>query len=145
MKKFDVLPHTADFKIRVFGNTLAELFANACIGMFSGVGFQSELCTKKNNEIVCTDLPNQHEIRLTASDREILLVDFLSEALYLSDVHNEAYLAIDMHTFSDTSVHATVRGVPVTRFDLEIKAVTFHDLSIEKTDIGWQAEIVFDI
>jgi len=145
MKQFDILPHTADFKIRVYGKTMSELFINACIGMFSGVGPQSELCTKKNTEVICTDLPKQHEIKITASDREMLLVDFLSEALYLSDVHNEAYLAVDMHVCSDTSLQATLRGVPVSRFDLEIKAVTYHDLKIKNTDTGWQADIVFDI
>ena len=145
MKRFDILPHTADFKIRVYGKTLPELFANACIGMFSGIGPQSKLCTKQGTEIVCSKLPQQHKIEIKAMDKEMLLVDFLSEALYLSDVHNEAYLAVDMHAFTQTSLQATLYGVKVTRFDLEIKAVTYHDLIIIENDAGWQTEIVFDI
>ncbi len=145
MKRFDILPHTADFKIRVYGKTLQKLFANACIGMFTSAGPQSEFCKQKNTELECVTLPQKHDIKVLSIDKEMLLVDFLSEALYLSDVHNEAYLAVDMHMWSETSLHATVRGVKVTRFDIEIKAVTYHDLTIQKTLDGWSVDIVFDI
>lgn len=145
MKRFDILPHTADFKIRVYGTTLPELFANACIGMFSCIGPQSKLCTQQGAEIICSTLPEQRTVEIKAMDKEMLLVDFLSEALYLSDVHNEAYLAVDMHAFTQTSLQAALHGVKVTRFDLEIKAVTYHDLAITDNDAGWQVDIVFDI
>lgn len=145
MKQFDIVSHTADFQLRVYGQTLPKLFINACMGMFSCIGFHSELCSKKDDQIICSDLPQQHELEIKAIDKEMLLVDFLSEALYLSDVHNEAYWAVDIHTFIETYMQATLYGVKVTRFDLEIKAVTYHDLAIKKTDIGWQVDIVFDI
>jgi SHS2 domain-containing protein len=34
MKKFEILEHKADLKIRVFGKTKEELFENAMLGMF---------------------------------------------------------------------------------------------------------------
>ena len=145
MRRFDILPHTADFKIRVYGKTLQELFANACIGMFTGAGFQSDLCKQNNTEFECVTLSQNRNIKIVAIDKEMLLVDFLSEVIYLSDVHNEAYLEVDMHTWSETSLHATVHGVKVIRFDIEIKAVTYHGLAIQKRSDGWQVDIVFDI
>lgn len=145
MKQFEVLSHTADLKIRVYGKTLSELFEHACVAMFAAVGFQSDFCTKENGTFVCSPVPQEHDIQITAMNKEMLLVDFLSEALYLCDVHNEAYVAVTMKRFSETSLHALVHGVKIKRFDLEIKAVTYHDLNFRKTADGWSVDIVFDI
>ncbi|MDR3550342.1 MAG: archease, partial [Candidatus Babeliales bacterium] len=85
-------------------------------------------------------------VQVRSIDRESLLVDFLSELLYLSDVNNEAYLAADIHQLTDTYIKATVYGVKITGFQVvEIKAVTYHDLHITDVDGVWQADIVFDI
>jgi SHS2 domain-containing protein len=145
-KDFELLPHTADIKIRVFGNTLKELFANALSGMFQAIGPHAPTCTTVNERLTCPELPAHHEITIDSPDREALLVDFLSEALYLSDVYNQAYVRAEIHELTDTHLSATIYGVQVTGFDVvEIKAVTYHDLYIEQIDNRWQAEIVFDI
>jgi len=145
-KDFESLSHTADIKIRAYGSTLKELFRNALIGMFQTIGPQSRACRQENDRLVCDDLPEHHEIEVTASDRELLLVDFLSEAIYLSDVYNQAYLDVEIHELHDTRVHATLRGITIDGFEVvEIKAVTYHDLSVKQVDGVWQADIVFDI
>lgn len=145
MKQFDILPHTADFKIRVYGKTREELFKHACIGMFSVMGFSSPFCVKKNNTYICSSFPQSHTISITGLDYEMLLVNFLSEALYLADVYNEAYLDSTLHAFSENMVQATLFGVRVERFDLEIKAVTYNELVIKQEADTWQVDIVFDI
>lgn len=146
MEIFIQLPHTADIKIRVFGQTKAALFEHAVVGMFQVIGPHAHGCSIKNNMLVCPALPNIHEIELEASDIESLLVDFLSQAWWLSDVYNEAYLDADVQLISDTHLKATLRGLKITGFDVvEIKAVTYHDLRIEQINGQWQADIVFDI
>ena len=97
MIDFEILPHTADIKIRAYGKTKKELFCNALIGMFQAVRPIVPECSVKNNRVVCPSLPERHEVEITASDEESLLVDFLSEALYLSDVYNQAYLDVIIH------------------------------------------------
>jgi protein archease len=145
-KDFQVIDHTADLKIRVFGSSKKELFRNALIGMFQSIGPQSSTCTYQNNRIVCPELPITHQIRLTSLDCNVLLIDFLSEALYLSDIYNEAYLDVDIEELSDTSINAIVHGIKVGGFEVvEIKAVTFHDLNIMQINGMWQTDIVFDI
>src|SRR5437016_10506495 len=96
-KDFELISHTADLKIRVYGKTLAEFFRNAVIGMFQSIGPQSKNCKVINERLVCQELPQMHQIELNSSDLPSLLVDFLSEALYLSDVNNEAYLDAKIH------------------------------------------------
>lgn len=146
MEIYKQLPHTADIKIRAFGATKEELFIHALIGMFQVIGPHAKGCSTINGFLICPDLPKVHEIDVSSPDIESLLVDFLSYAWWLSDVYNEAYLAGEVHEFSDTHIKATVRGVAITGFDVvEIKAVTYHDLQIKEIDGHWEADIVFDI
>ena len=146
MIDFEILPHTADIKIRAYGKTKKELFRNALIGMFQVIHPIAPECSVKNDRVVCSALPERHEIELTASDEESLLVDFLSEALYLSDVYNQAYLDVIVHECTDRNISATLCGVNVTGFEVvEIKAVTYHELEIKQHNDVWQVDIVFDI
>lgn len=146
IKDFEALPHTADIKIRVYGQTLADLFCNALIGMFQTVGPQSDACKVIDERLVCSSLPERHEIEIQSHDIETLLVDFLSHALYLSDVNNEAYLDATIHMISPTHIKATLQGIKIRGFAVvEIKAVTYHDLYVKQIEGEWQAEIVFDI
>lgn len=145
-KDFEQVSHTADLKIRVYGKTLADLFRNAVIGMFQSIGPQVPGCRVENERLVCDQLTVKHDIEVASIDLEALLVDFLSEALYLSDVYNEAYLDAKIHKVNDKSIQATLYGVKVTGFEVvEIKAVTYHELKIEQVEGLWQADIVFDI
>lgn len=146
MKDFELLPHTADIKVRVYGATLADFFHNAVVGMFQAVGPIIEGARAENERVVCTQLPIQRAVHVASIDLVSLLVDFLSEALYLSDVHNEAYLDATIHTVSETEISATLHGAPVKGFQVvELKAVTYHDLQVQQIDGVWQADIVFDI
>jgi SHS2 domain-containing protein len=146
VKDFEQLPHTADIKIRVFGKNLKDLFKHALIGMFQVIRPIAPECSEQNDRIVCKELPEKRVIELSSIDSAALLVDFLSEALYLSDVHNEAYLDATIHELNDTHIQATVHGVKVTGFQVvELKAVTYHDLHIKKIHDEWQTDIVFDI
>ena len=148
-KTFEQLSHTADIKIRVYGHTISDFFRHAVMGMFQSIGPVASTasgCKKEGDLLICPDLDKKHTIAITAIDLESLLVDFLSEVLYLSDVHNEAYLDAIIDSVDHTSIQATVLGIGVTGFEVvEIKAVTYHGLEIKQIDGVWQADIVFDI
>jgi SHS2 domain-containing protein len=145
-KDFEQLPHTADIKIRVFGTTLKDLFKHALVGMFQVIRPIVIGCTIEKDRVVCRLLPEQRTVEVSSIDIPALLVDFLSEALYLSDVHNEAYLDATIHHLNETHIKATLYGVKVTGFQVvELKAVTYHDLQVKQVRGQWQADIVFDI
>ena len=146
IKKFELLPHTADLKIRVYGNDLKELFANAVVAMFQSIHPIAPECSYQNDLLVCPQLPETRHVAINSIDLNNLLVDFLSEALYLSDVHDEAYLAVTVEQMTEKSIKATLHGVSITGFEVvEIKAVTYSELEIKKVDDTWYADIVFDI
>jgi len=134
MKKFEILEHKADLKIRVFGRDLKELFLNAMVGMFEEAGYESE-----GEEI-------KREIKISSLDLPSLLVDFLSEVLYLCEVNREVYHKVLFKNLTEKELKGILIGKPLKRMGVHIKAVTYHDLDIhQKEDKTWQATILFDI
>jgi|ERR1700733_1505122 len=145
-KDFELLPHTADLKIRVYGKNLQELFTHALIGMFNAMKPNAVGCEYQNDRLVCKGWPITRAVDVQAADTVSLLVDFLSYALYLSDANNEAYGAVTIQALTENHIVAQLHGVPITGFgESEIKAVTYHDLVISRHRDMLQADIVFDI
>lgn len=133
---YELLSHTADFKLKVYGNTLQELFANALKAMFEICEPKKQIPLKKVEQI----------IQLNSSNYKFLLVEFLSECLYFSDAYNEIFDDIKIENLTENNIKAKIYGYKIDGFNgPEIKAVTYHDVSLEKQDNIWQAIIVFDI
>ena len=56
-KDFEILPHTADLKIRVYGDNLQMLFCNAVKGMFESIRPLGSGCEWKGDRLWCEELP----------------------------------------------------------------------------------------
>lgn len=135
MKKFEILEHKADLKIRVFGKNKQEIFLNAVLAM--------QECMEPETGDLKSEI---RKIKVDSPDLNVLLVDFLSEVLYLIQVNKEIYKAVKFKEFSDTAIKAELLGKKAERFGLDIKAVTHHQLAIrQKADSSFEAEIIFDI
>lgn len=132
---YELLPHTADIKVRITGKTLQELFAHALYAMFA--------CIKPhytNDQVV------EQKLEVFSHNQESLLIDFLSDCLYLCDVHKQAYSDVIFDTFTEKHLVCRLKGKPIQGFEItEIKAVTRHNFSLQKTANGYEATIVFDI
>lgn len=140
MKKFEVFEHTADVGIRAFGKDLNEAFENAALGMFNII-----------TDLKRVEVIGEYEIVLDGSDIEQMLVDWLSELLYIHTVKQIM--------FSDFKV-AIEEGEGIWRlkglasgenyneqkhlYNTEIKAVTHHILEIKKNK-GYTVQVLFDI
>ena len=134
MKKYEILEHKADLRIRAFGKDFKELFENAMIGMFESAKYEGEGRKIKK------------EIKVSSLDFPSLLVDFLSEVLYLSEVNQEIYDKIQFKKFTEKNLEGTLLGKKLKRIGVVIKGVTYHDLQVhQKKDKTWQATILFDI
>jgi len=131
-----MLEHTADVRIFVQGDSLEELFLDAVYGMME------ILKPKVDNQKQGT----QRAITLEAVDITALLIDFLNEVLLASQIYKEAYNKVIFKTLSLRSLEAILRGVAVRSFDEDIKAVTYHEAEIRRTEDGkWETMIIFDI
>ncbi len=133
--KYEVLEHTADVGLRVYGTTLEQLFEHAALGMF-------DLMT----DVDVVKARGEVEIRVEAPDIESLLVDWLTELLYIHEVEN-VFLSRFEVSIEDLSLKATARGESVdpSRHPLEllIKAVTFHMIEVNAKE-GY-AVVIFDV
>jgi len=132
------LPHTADLAWRLWGASLPELFENA------GCALSATLTDRRYLRRRAI-----REVRLTAGDREGLLVDWLNHLLYLFDL--DGFLGRDFQVVSltDERLEAIVTG---ESFDPDrhpertgVKAATFHQLKIFPVKDGWQATVVLDL
>jgi SHS2 domain-containing protein len=138
IKPYQILEHTADLKIKAFGRDLPELFSNALKGMFESI-------RRRELEVGSRKLETRRKIKIKSPDLESLLVDFLSEALYLSDINDEAYFEAEFDKLTEKELNGEIRGAKVRNFKEEIKAVTYHGLEIKKRNKIWEATVLFDI
>jgi SHS2 domain-containing protein len=130
---FEELEHGADSALRVRGADWKALLTNAALGMFS-------LMADWEN----SPFSAQREIRVSAIDRETLLVDWLNELLYLHELEGVVYTDFEILSASPEALQAVARGTDHWHARTAVKAATFNDLSIEKTVEGYAATIVFD-
>jgi SHS2 domain-containing protein len=136
MGHYRVLPHTADTAIEVVAPSLSDLIATAARAMFA---------------LMYGDLPAEgpHEVatRIPVVPQAELVVDALSELLFLGEVSDLAFGDVAV-TLTEAELSLRARGVALESTELvgpPIKAVTYHDLAVERSDDGWRATIVFDV
>ena len=136
MKKYEILEHKADLKIRFFGRTKEELFESAMLGMFEAANYEPATDKKQLTT----------KIKISSLDLPSLLVDFLSEVLYLAETKKEVYQKVKFKKFSKNIIEAELIGKKLKRMGVNIKAATYHQLDVlQKKGGNWEATIVFDI
>jgi SHS2 domain-containing protein len=133
---FEEISHTADIKIRVRALTLEDLFSetfNALMQVMYG--------TSRKGGIV-------KEITVESPDNESLLLDFLSEVLFVSEVESLVFFnaSISIH---GSRLTAELSGEP---FDpirhaggSEVKGISYSGLSIIHDANGYMLDIIFDV
>jgi SHS2 domain-containing protein len=79
-------------------------------------------------------------------DYESLLINFLSEALYLSAVNKVVYERVVFTNFSLEKASGVLGGYAISKFNnSEIKAVTHHGVNIQRVNNILQTTILFDV
>jgi len=140
-KGYEYLEHTADAKFRAYGMTLEEAFQNAGVAMFN-VMINTGTITDEVSE----------KIELTSEDLDGLLVDWLSELLYLFEVEQVVFGKFKIGGITEMngnySLSAIAYGESLDlsrhKFDTEVKAVTYNSLKVEETMDGWVVQVVVD-
>ncbi|BBO75726.1 protein archease [Desulfosarcina widdelii] len=135
---YQLLDHTADLRVRIIGESKAELFQNA------GLTLADLICdpdTLASTQTVSIDV--------IGDDPADLMVNFLRELLYLWTGKEKLVKMVSILDVSDTALTASIA---VANYDSqnhtilnEIKAVTYHQIAVEPIEDGWQATVVFDI
>jgi len=144
-KKYEFLSHLADAKFRAYGRTLEEVLANAALAMVS-LMWESEQIRPIRKEA----------IKVEASSLEQLTVKFLTEFLYLLDVKSFLLAKVESIKVEEAQkdgrklyrLEAEVAGDNISpEYEIYglVKAVTYNEMKIEKTDGLWVLEVVVDM
>ena len=135
---FEHFDHTADMGLRIRAATHAELLKPAGEALYAAIG-----------DLMAGESVDSIEFNLSGQDAAGLLRDYLTELLHLFECKHEMATAVDVLKFDDQALQATVAlaGVDFDRSDLrrEVKAITYHELSIDKIEGGYEATLIVDI
>jgi SHS2 domain-containing protein len=138
MPPFEVLEHTADIGFRAWGGSQADLFENSACALLSIAA--GELAAAGTETV---------PVQLSAADPESLLVDWLSEILYLFDADRLAPARFQVDAITTTSLRARISGEPRDParhpWRLIVKAITYHQIEVAQRNGRWEAQVFLDI
>jgi SHS2 domain-containing protein len=139
VQRYRILEHTADVGFEAQGRTLAEVFRNAGLALMSLI-------------IDPVSVRPMHFVTIPAEarDSEGLLVNWLSEILYLQDAEGWLFSVFNVDELTEHKILGTGQGERYNRdrhhFKLLVKAITYHQLVLEKKAEGyWRAQVYVDI
>ncbi len=137
-KRFEILDHTADIGLIIYGEDLKVLFENAGEAFFHLI---TDLKRVRPRE--------ERRIELKGESLERLMVDWLNELLYLHEVENLLFKTFWVEAVSEEGLKARVRGegFEAGRHVIKtgVKAVTHHQIQVKKEDGGWRAQVIVDL
>ncbi len=133
---YEEIAHTADVCLRVRAETLEALYVTAAQGMFDLMRWRP----------AGPERPVRESLSLEAADLETLLVDWLSELLYLAERHGARWATFGLAFTAPTALAAQVEGTTGWVPERIVKAVTYHGLRLARADDGfWETVITFDV
>jgi SHS2 domain-containing protein len=134
---YHLLEHTADMGLEAQGCSLADLFEQTALGLLEILGAEQVGCQE------------ERLLELSGYDIEELLVNWLSELLYLLEGQSFLPAAVIVEAATRQELRARVLGETYDpdrhRLAREIKAVTYHQLQVEEEDGWWRVRIYVDL
>lgn len=139
MGRFEILEHTADVGIRAEAVDLPGVFEQATLGLLDIVGTWAP--RREETEHVDVDIE--------ADDAGALLVDWLGEVLYVGDARDAVVTSLALTEVTSRRAAGRLGIAPRDEAAYEggtqVKAITYHRLSVEQTGDGWSATVYVDV
>lgn len=138
MKKYRLLDHTADIGLEAWGDTKEEALAGTVEAMFDLIVDNESVSAREEKKIAAGGV-----------DTSDMLINLLREALYLFNGKSWLCKICEIMEMNEEKISARLLGEPYDKkkhqLKMEIKAVTYHTLKIEKRENGWRARVIFDV
>ena len=130
--------HTADLGLLISGVDLRDLFANAAYALFD------QLCESSPKESSVERL-----MEIGGEDLPDLLINWLRELLYFWNGEQLLLQKVFVKAVTERHLRATIVLFPHDplrhRILAEIKAVTYHQVRVDKVPNGWEARVILDV
>ncbi|MFY9588775.1 MAG: archease [Actinomycetota bacterium] len=131
---YRVLEHTADIGIEATAPDIPALFSEA-VRATAAVILDAEPPAGANDDPVAVD----------ADDVETLLAELLTEALWRFESTGALPVAAELEVSGTTAAGTFQTVLAVSLGGPAIKAVTYHQLSVERIGDEWRARVYFDV
>ena len=131
--KFKFVEHTADVGVEAYGESLEETFINAALGLFE---IMTDTSKVEEKEV--------REIKAKGEDLKSLLYDFLEQFLILHDSENLIFTKVVVKITNNELIGKVWGDVfDSTKHEdrTQVKAITYHDMSIEDKKIFYLVDI----
>ncbi|MFN2587880.1 MAG: archease [Actinomycetota bacterium] len=140
MARFEILEHTADVGIKAEAVDLPGVFEQATLGLLDIIGTWSPGAAEASEAV---------EVEVEAGDSGALLVDWLGEVLYVHDSRDAVVTSLEMSDVTPEHARGRIGIAPRDQEAYEggtqVKAITYHRLSVEETPEGWTATVYVDV
>jgi SHS2 domain-containing protein len=134
---YETLEHTADVGLRAWGPDLAAVFEQAAMALIAIMGQASGPATR------------HEDVTLEAPDGVALLVEWLSEVVFLFEARTFVPLRIDADVEAEPwRVRAAIDGCDAESFEQNgpaVKAVTYHEAELARSSSGYEARVYLDV
>jgi len=135
---YRILEHPADLGLEAWGETLSDVFRQSVLGLVSVIVDPSTV-----NRVT------QRPVELQASDPEHLLVRLLSEVLYCLDAERFVATQLVIDEMKGTGLKGALVGESLDParhvLSLDVKAITYHQLSVTEKGRVVRAKVFVDI
>ena len=136
--RFELVDHTGDRGVRVFGESLPRLFEQAAQAL-TFILTDPETITPKETR----------NLQLEAKTDEELLITWLNELVYLFETKGLLFKAYDVLAVHDHRLEALAQGESYVEgrhpIKTTVKAATYHQQKIENHRGVWTAQVIFDL
>lgn len=131
---YKFIEHRSDIIIEAKAKTFTSALEDLAKGMFTQMG--------------CEDAEevNKIEIKTKAPDTEELVVTFLSDIIAQCEINGFTPKKLEIKKFDEANnaLETVLYGERKIPKNI-IKAVTYHELRVEKAKDGWTIRVLFDI
>lgn len=136
-KDYEIFDHTADIGIKITGNSINEILKKAILATADLLSGGIEIAPKIKKILTFEE-----------DDISTVLVCVLEEIIYFFEsqlfLPSECSIKIEDHRY-EIILKGSIASTEDIKDGTEIKAVTYHQLKIKKTEDKYEATVIFDV
>lgn len=135
MGRYKIINHTADTGIEVEGKNLKEIFFESYKGLYKIAGVEKG---KKEGK---------DKVKIVADTYEELLIKFLNELIFY--IYGEGKYCdvkkIEIKKDRGFKLEVEIEKYEIKKFEKEVKAATYHNITIKNKNGTFTTKIIFDL